>query len=186
MPAVAEEKSYYTYADVLEWDESVRAEIIDGELYMMAPASIGHQEISGELYGQLWSFLKGKPCKVFAAPGVRLFPRKDQSDNTMVIPDIAVVCDRSKLEKQSCNGAPDLVIEILSPSNARHDTFLKFHKYLEAGVREYWIVDPEEKIVQVHILDNGRYVTNMYNDKGQVPVSVLPGCVIDLPAVFGV
>jgi Uma2 family endonuclease len=185
MLALAEERTYYTYADILEWDESVRAEIIDGELYMMALPSTFHQEISMELSGQLGNFLKGKPCKAFAAPfGVRLFPREDLSDNTLVEPDIALICDRSKIDERGCNGAPDLIIEILSPSNGRHDLVLKFNKYLEAGVREYWIVDPVEQAVQAHILDNGRYVTNIYDDKAQVPVSVLPGCVIDLPAVF--
>jgi Uma2 family endonuclease len=187
MSSVAEERydDTYTYADVLEWDESVRAEIIDGRLYIKPLPLTIHQEISGELSGQLGNFLKGKPCKVYASLGVRLFPKEDKSDDTMVIPDIVVVCDHSKLDTHGCNGAPDLVIEILSPSNTRHDKIVKFRKYLEAGVREYWIVDPEEKIVQVHILDNGRYSTNLYDDTGKIPVSVLPGCVIELAGVFG-
>jgi Uma2 family endonuclease len=183
MLALAEEKAYYTYADALEWDENVRAEIIDGELYMMATPSTVHQEISMELSVQLGNFLRGKPCKAFAAPfGVRLFPRDDLSDDTVVDPDIVVICDQSKIDKRGCNGAPDLVIEILSPSNGRHDLVLKFNKYLEAGVREYWIVDPEEKAIQVHLLDNGRYITHMYDRTA--PVQILPGCVIDLSAVF--
>jgi Uma2 family endonuclease len=141
--------------------------------------------VSGDLFGQLRDFLKGKPCKVYHAPfGVRLFPKEDNSDDTFVEPDIVVICDRSKIDKRGCNGAPDLVIEILSPSNSRLDKLLKFHKYLEAGVREYWIVDPEEKTVQTHILDNGHYIANIYDEKGKVPVSVLNGCVIDLAAVF--
>jgi Uma2 family endonuclease len=186
MSSFAEESyDYYTYADVLEWDEDVRAEIIDGEIYMMAPPLTIHQGILMELAGQLRDFLKGKPCKVYPAPfGVRLFPREDKSDDTFVEPDIVVVCDRSKIDKRGCNGAPDLIIEILSPSNSRNDKLLKFHKYLEAGVREYWIVDPEEKMAQTHILDSGHYITNIYDEKSAVPVSVLPGCVIELAAVF--
>jgi Uma2 family endonuclease len=183
MLALAEEKPYYTYADVLEWDESVRAEIIDGELYMLATPSTLHQEISWELSRQLGNFLEGKPCKGFSAPfGVRLFPRDDLDDDTVVEPDIVVICDRSKIDERGCNGAPDLVIEILSPSNGRHEMVLKFNKYLEAGVREYWIIDPEEKAIQVHILDDGRYVTRMYDDKA--PVHILPGCLLDLSAIF--
>jgi Uma2 family endonuclease len=95
-----------------------------------------------------------------------------------------VICDSSKINDRGCNGAPDLIIEILSPSTVRQDRVLKFHKYLEAGVLEYWIVDPEGKTVQVHILDNGHYITNTYDDMGKVPVSVLQGCIIDLSTVF--
>jgi Uma2 family endonuclease len=176
-----QEKPYYTYADFLEWDEDVRAEIIDGTLYMMAPPSRFHQSISMELSTQLHNYLKGKPCQVYAAPfGVRLFPRADQSDDTVVEPDIVVVCDPSKLDDRGCNGAPDLIIEISSPSTARYDKIVKFHKYLAAGVREYWIVDPEERIIQVHILKNGHYTIDMYDETDKVPVTVLPGCVIDL------
>jgi Uma2 family endonuclease len=116
---------------------------------------------------------------------VRLFPREDQSDDTFVEPDIVVVCDSSKLDDKGCNGAPDLAVEILSPSTARYDRVVKFRKYLEAGVREYWVVNPEEKTVQVHILDNGQYVTKTYDETDEAPVTVLPGCVIALPLVFG-
>jgi Uma2 family endonuclease len=186
MLSLAEEKSYYTYADVLEWDEDVRAEIIDGELYMMATPARVHQRILMEVSGQLWNFLQGKPCEVYPAPfGVRLFPQDDQSDDTFVEPDIVVVCDSSKLDDRGCNGAPDLVVEILSPSTARYDRVLKFRKYLEAGVREYWVVNPEEKTVQVHILNNGRYITKTYDETDEAPVTVLPGCIIALPLVFG-
>jgi Uma2 family endonuclease len=175
----------YTYADVLAWDESVRAEIIDGECFMMAPPSRLHQDISMELAVQLHTFLTGKPCKVYAAPfGVRLFPKEDQSDDTFVEPDITVVCDASKLDDWGCNGAPDLIIEIVSPSNSRYDRFVKFRKYQEARVREYWIVDPEEQTVQVHILDRGRYITTVYDETDMAPVTVLPGCIINLGKVF--
>jgi Uma2 family endonuclease len=176
----------YTYADVLEWDETVRAEIIDGELYMMAPPARLHQDISRELFGQLYNYLDGKPCKIYAAPfGVRLFPKEDRSDDTFVEPDIAVICDSSKLDDWGCSGAPDLIIEIISPSNSRHDRLVKFQKYLAAGVREYWIVDPEARTVEVHILDRGRYVTAVYDETDTVPVTVLPGCAINLAKVFG-
>jgi Uma2 family endonuclease len=170
---------------MLEWDESLRAEIIDGEIYMMAPPTRFHQDISGELHGQLWAFLKGKPCKVYPAPfGVRLFPKDNLSDDTVVEPDIVVVCDHSKLDDRGCNGAPDLVIESVSPSNPQRDRIVKFRKYLAAGVREYWVVDPGQKTVEVHILNSGQYVTTVYDAADEAPVSVLPGCSIKLRDVF--
>jgi Uma2 family endonuclease len=185
MSSFAEKTPYYTYADILDWDEDLRAEIIDGDLFMMATPVRVHQGILMELAGQLRDFLMGKPCKVYPAPfGVRLFPQDDQSDNTFVEPDIAVICDSSKLDDRGCNGAPDLIVEILSPSTAGYDRVVKFRKYLEAGVREYWIVSPEEKTVQVQIFDEGRYLTKTYDGTETVPVTVLPGCTITLPPVF--
>jgi Uma2 family endonuclease len=211
--ASALEIENYTYADFLEWKESTLAELLDGEIVMMAPPATIHQLVSGEFFSQLKNFLKGKRCKVFAAPfGVRLFPRKDRSDNTVFLPDIVVVCDPEKLDDKGCNGAPDLVIEILSPSTAKYDwragceprrynkfplqrkslqldcedfhKITKFRKYQTAGVKEYWIVDPDLKNVQVCILENGRYMVTMYDDTEKAPIGVLQGCEIDLPAVF--
>jgi Uma2 family endonuclease len=191
-----QENQYYSYADYLEWDESVRAEIINGNVYMMSPPTRFHQGISGALFNRIYSFLEGKSCKVYAAPfGVRLFPEKDLSDDTVVEPDITVVCDSSKLDERGCNGAPDMIIEILSPSTEFRDRLIKFNNYLKAEVREYWIVDPDTRSVQAHILDRGRYVTSGYGvidpsdpDSRYVsdmaPVSVLPGLVIDLKTVF--
>jgi Uma2 family endonuclease len=126
---------------------------------------------------------------------VRLFPKKDLSDDTVVEPDITVVCDPSKLDERGCNGAPDMIIEILSPSTEFRDRLIKFNNYLKAEVREYWIVDPVTRSVQAHIFDRGRYVTSGYGvidpsdpDSRYVsdmaPVSVLPGLVIDLKTVF--
>jgi Uma2 family endonuclease len=185
MPLIKESPSY-TYADYLEWEEGERYEIIDGEAYMMAPPFRIHQEISGNFYYTIRTFLEGKPCKVYAAPfSVRLFPAADKSDNTVVEPDITVVCDASKLDDRGCNGPPDLIIEIVSPSTARYDRIVKFNKYREAGVREYWIVDPEARDVFTYILKNGEYTAVNYDDTGSAPVTVLPGCEIGLAAVFG-
>ncbi|MDR0310408.1 MAG: Uma2 family endonuclease, partial [Acidobacteriota bacterium] len=110
----------------------------------------------------------------------------DTYDDTVVQPDLLVVCDRSKPDGKCCVGVPDMIIEILSPSSGRHDKLVKFHLYQKAGVREYWIVDPETKTVQVCILENGKYVTTMYGDTDTdtVPVHVLDGCVIGLKDVF--
>ncbi|GHV92029.1 hypothetical protein AGMMS50268_25320 [Spirochaetia bacterium] len=197
---INEDKQQYTYADMLQWDQDYRAEIIDGVLYAAEPPAAYHQDISMQLLLQIGNFLKGKTGKVFPGPfGVRLFPKEDLSDNTVLEPDITVVCDLSKLDKRGCNGAPDLIIEILSPSNTQHDLVYKFNKYLKAGVREYWTVDPDSQSVQVHILDlsnmSPRYITSPYgvfdpanpdsvDGPETVPVSVLPGCVIDLKEVF--
>lgn len=179
------EVQYYTYADFLEWDEDLRAELYNGEIVMMAPPLTKHQSVSGKLFLQIGLFLEGKPCKVFHAPiGVRLFPKKDNSDDTIFIPDIIVVCDPEKLDEKGCNGAPDLVIEIISPSTASYDRIKKFREYQKAGVKEYWIVDPELKSVQVCILDKGRYIVSMYEETDMVPVSVLKECIIDLKKIF--
>jgi len=179
------EEARYTYADLLEWDEDVRAELHDGEAIMMSPPLTKHQSVSGELFFQIRTYLEGKTCKVFAAPfGVRLFPKKDKSDDTVFEPDIVVICDSEKLDERGSNGPPDLVIEIISPSTAKYDRIYKLRKYQKAGVREYWIVDPETKTVQVCILENGRYVVSVYDETDKAPVAVLEGCEIDLAGVF--
>jgi Uma2 family endonuclease len=115
---------------------------------------------------------------------VRLFPESGRKDNCVFLPDIFVVCDRKKLDKQACNGAPDLIIEVLSPSTARFDRLVKFNKYLEAGVKEYWIVDPDINTIQVHILQNKRYVTSVYNDEAEIDVLSLPGLTINTRDIF--
>jgi Uma2 family endonuclease len=181
MADALEEEKFYTYMDILEMDEHTRAEIIDGELFMMAPPTSKHQIISRELVGQLWQFLRGKTCQVFPAPfGVRLFPREDLGDNTFLEPDIVVVCDPSKIKKAGCEGAPDMVVEILSPSNTRHEMLLKFRKYLAAGVKEYWVVDGEEKTVEIHVFDQGRCMTSVAGGDDEIPLAALPGCTIKL------
>ena len=108
----------------------------------------------------------------------------DDEDDTVVQPDLLVVCDSSKLDGKCCKGAPDLIIEILSPSTSRYDRMVKFQQYQQAGVREYWIVDPNDKTVQVCILESGRYFTTVHADTDTAPVSVLPGCEVNLQEVF--
>ncbi len=188
--ALPAEEIRYTFADVLKWPENERAEIIGGEVFMMAPPSSVHQEIVAELTRQLGNFLEGKRCKVYPAPfGVRLFEKDGEAPedvDTMVEPDISVVCDRSKIDKHGCKGAPDLIIEILSPSSLRHDRFVKLGLYQRAGVREYWIVDPEYKSVQVFTQDGGGSfrIAEEYGRGDVARVNVLDGCFIDLGKVF--
>ena len=175
------EKEYYTVEEYLSWDEDVRAELYEGMLIMMAPPVQRHQGMLSEMHGQLWQFLKDKPCKVYPAPfGVRLSEQED----TIFEPDIVVICDKSKLDGKICHGAPDMVIEILSPSTARMDRIYKFQKYQQAGVMEYWIVDPDLNMLQASILKDGAYITTVYDEEDDAPVSVLEGCVIHLADVF--
>jgi len=181
-----DENKRYTYADYVSWDDDNRYELIDGVVYLMSAPTFEHQGISGELYRQLANFLKGKACKVFIAPCDVCLTGLGDEDDTVVQPDILVVCDESKLDGKRCNGAPDMVIEVLSPSTSRRDLFLKLKKYQTAGVREYWIVSPDAKAVNVHILKNGQYVINSYGSTDTVPVFVLDGCNIELAEVFGV
>jgi Uma2 family endonuclease len=187
-----EEKNHYTYADYLAWETDKRYELIDGEAYMMSAPSVAHQAVSRELLGQFWTFLKGKPCQVFAAPfDVRLFPKEDESDDTVLQPDLLVVCDKSKIaDDRACRGAPDMVIEIHSPSNTPTMMFVKYQKYLKAGVREYWNVNPKTREVHVHILEPGdekvpeHYISTLYGNVEALDVSILPGLTIDFNTLW--
>jgi Uma2 family endonuclease len=171
---------------------------MEGEAFMMSSPTVDHQAISGETFRQFANFLVGKPCRVFAAPlDVRPFAREDRGDDTVVQPDLLVVCGTSgsatsgelcnsaKLSKGSVDGPPDLVIEILSPSNGQRELFLKFQIYLEAGVREYWVIEPEVKQVQVHVYENGHYISSIYKEDAVIPVSILPPLSIDLKTLWG-
>jgi Uma2 family endonuclease len=181
-----EENNHFTYADYLGWESPERYQIIDGEAFMMSSPTVEHQAISGEIFRQFANFLTGKPCRVFAAPlDVRLFPEEDQSDDTVVQPDILVVCDTSKLSRGSVDGPPDLVMEIVSPSNSQKEMVLKFQNYLDAGVREYWVLYSEEKKVQVHVLEEGRYISSAYKNDAVIPVSILPPFSVDLKTLWG-
>ena len=188
--ALPAKKERYTFADCLTWGENERIEIINGEAFMMAPPSSRHQEICFEIGRQLGNFLEGKRCRVYPAPfGVRLFEKdgeRPEDVDTMVEPDISVVCDRSKIDRHGCKGAPDLVIEVLSPSSLRHDRLVKLGLYQRAGVREYWIVDPEYKSVQVFTQDSAGslQISEEYGRSDVARVNVLDGCFIDLGKVF--
>ncbi len=188
--ALPAKKEHYTFADILAWEGNERVEIINGEIFLMASPFRVHQEINGELFRQLANFLEGKKCRVYAAPfAVRLFEKDGDNPedvDTMVEPDITVVCDKDKLDKHGCKGAPDMVIEILSPSTRRHDRLVKLGLYQQAGVREYWIVDPENKSVQVFLQDGSSFL-KIHEDYGRediAKVNVLDGCFIELSKVF--
>lgn len=185
-PLPAEKR--YTYADLLAWDDNTRYELYDGAPVALASPSNAHQLISAELLRQIANYLVGKRCKIYPAPfDVRLFEEKDDApeDVSMVVqPDLSVVCDSSKTDGHGCKGAPDMVIEVTSPSTAHYDKLLKFNLYQHAGVREYWIVDPAARVVSVYTLENGKYQAAAYGADSSIHVSILDDCEIDLSMVF--
>lgn len=187
--ALPKEKEIYTFADYLAWDGEGRIEIMDGRLIMMAPPSRLHQKINGEIFRQLANFLEGKKCEVYAAPfAVRLFEdTEDMPENVQTVfePDISVICDKDKLDEHGCKGAPDMVVEILSPSTFKHDFLYKMLHYGRAGVKEYWIVSPREEAVQVFLLENEKLIPKgAYSKEDIAKVNVLNGCFIELSKVF--
>ena len=185
------EKEYYTYADYLTWGEHDRIEIISGYAVMMAPPKRIHQEILTEIFKQIAYFLDDKPCKIYPAPfGVRLFEQDGDTPydvDTVVEPDISVICDHDKLDDDGCKGAPDMIVEILSPSTLRHDRIVKLDLYQRAGVREYWIADPQSRSIEVYLRDENNYLKphEVYTAADTATVTVLEGCTVELGKVFG-
>ena len=187
MGALPKEDRVFTYADYKEWElaEGERFELIYGEAYAMSAPNSQHQEILMALSSQIHVYLRGKPCKVYPAPfDVRLFYAEDESDDTVVQPDITVICDENKCGYEGCRGAPDLVIEILSPSNTAIEMERKLKLYQDAGVREYWIVDPENKGLTVYRFHDGQILFYTYKSAATVPVGIFPDLNIDLEQVF--
>jgi Uma2 family endonuclease len=156
MNAALKQPLYFTYGDYCNWSEDERWELIDGQAYAMSAPSRVHQEIVLELGTQINTYLKGKPCKPYIAPFDVRLPKKNEKDDkidTVVQPDISVICDRNKLDDKGCRGAPDWIIEILSPSTAIRDMDIKFQLYQMHGVKEYWLINPQEKWGMIYILN---------------------------------
>jgi Uma2 family endonuclease len=184
--AVLKEDRRWTYRDYRGWElrEGERYELIRGVAYAMSAPNAYHQAVLMALAAKFYNFLEGKPCKIYPAPyDVRLFYEEDESDDTVVQPDLAVVCDERKRGPEGCRGAPDLVVEILSPSNTVIEMDRKFGLYLRSGVREYWVVAPEEKIVHVHRFEGG-IKTLAYSGAAAAVSGVLPGLEIPLERIF--
>ena len=154
-------EKFYTIEDIYALPDGQRAELIDGRMYMMAPPNTRHQSLVSEFTITIGSYIrsKGGNCKVFPAP-FAVYLNKD--DQNYVEPDISVICDKSKLNDKGCSGAPDWIIEIISPSTSRIDYGVKLFKYRTAGVREYWIVNPMKKTVTVYDFENEEK-TNQYD-----------------------
>ena len=182
----------YTYADYLKWTFEDRLELIKGKLFKMSPApSRIHQKLSVILTRELADYLKGKPCEIYVAPFDVRLPRKSKEDKeiiTVVQPDICVICDPSKLDDKGCLGAPDIIIEILSPGNNKKELANKYEVYEEAGVKEYWLIVPIESACFQYILNKeGRYFAAKPLTTGdKVTTPILPGFSLDLEEVFGV
>jgi Uma2 family endonuclease len=182
----------YTYADYLKWTFEEQVEIIKGKIFKMSPApALHHQRISWRLSGEMYSFLKNKPCQAFSAPfDVRLSPLKRKSKpnqvHTVVQPDICVICDLSKLDDRGCVGAPELIIEILSPGNTRKEMKEKFEVYEENGVLEYWLVEPQDKAIFVYVLNKqGKFIgLKPYTDEEVITSSVLKGFELEVAEIF--
>jgi Uma2 family endonuclease len=182
-------KIFYTYVDYLSWDEG-RWELIDGQLWDMTPApSRMHQEVSIHLSSLLHEFFKKRDCSVYAAPfDVRLSDddAEDYAITTVVQPDISVICDQEKLDDRGCIGAPDLIVEILSPSTAAKDLKVKRALYEKHDVKEYWLVHPTDKIVMVYVLgDGGQYgKANIFDKKDILRTAMFEDLEIQLADIF--
>ena len=145
----------YTEKDYYNLPENVRAELIDGQFYYMSAPSRLHQQILGFLFNQIANYIRKNKgsCEVYPAP-FAVFLNAD--DKTYVEPDVSVICDKNKLDEYGCNGAPDWIVEIISPSTERMDYEIKLFKYRSAGVREYWIINPSKQTVMVYDFEHGR------------------------------
>ena len=184
-------KKLYSYADYLLWRMKERIELIRGKVFKMSPApGTEHQRISHELDRQLGNYFYRKPCQVFPAPfDVRLpgpAAKGDEGIFTVVQPDLCVVCNIAKLDEKGCKGAPDFVIEILSPGNSKKEMRDKYEVYEEAGVREYWLVNPSEKAVFIYLLSKeGRFIGLQPLTEDQVAKAhIFPGFEIALNELF--
>lgn len=174
------DQCYHTYGDYLAWPEDLRYELIDGMAYLMAPApTLEHQEVVGEIYFQLRQALAGKSCRVFVAPVDVRFPKANERDeqvDTVLQPDVLVVCDLSRLDRRGVRGAPDLVVEVLSSATASHDHVWKRRVYERSGVSEYWLVHPADRMITVYRLQEEEYgKPEVLELIGETAVGVLPG-----------
>ncbi len=175
--APAQEK-VYTEEDYYNLPEDVRAELIDGRIYYQAAPGRQHQTILSELHIAIGNYLKSKKgsCRVFPAPfAVKLF----EDRKNIVEPDISVICDRSKLTDRGCTGAPDWIIEIISPGTSSHDYIRKLNLYADAGVREYWIVDPRTEKITVYYLEVSDPVIDNYTFQDKIKVNIYDNLWID-------
>lgn len=173
--ALAQEK-IYTIDDIYALPDGQRAELIDGQIYMMAPPNRIHQQLSHFLEWEIENYIQSKKgdCEVYAAP-FAVFLNKD--DHNYIEPDISVICDKNKLDDRGCNGSPDWVIEITSPSDPQRDYGIKLFKYRTAGVREYWIINPQKNTVTVFDFEQEKF-SNQYSFDDEIPVCIYPDLVI--------
>jgi Uma2 family endonuclease len=151
----------YSFADYISWSFNERIELFKGKIFTMSPVpNTAHQRISGELFVKFHSFFKSHNCGLFYAPFDVRLPKNSTIEKeifTVIQPDLCVICDSNKIDQKGCIGAPDLIVEILSPGNTTKEMKNKFEIYQEAGVLEYWLVEPNDKVILVYVLVNGIY-----------------------------
>lgn len=172
------QKQTYTEADYYALPEDVRAELIDGQFYYQAAPSRIHQKLLMELAGTIRDYLKskGSPCEIYPAP----FAVKLRADKKNIVePDISVICDHSKLTDRGCTGAPDWIVEIVSPGNSSHDYIRKLNLYADAGVREYWIVNPMEQTIFVYHFEKDNFKAIPYTFQDKIKVNIYPDLWLD-------
>ena len=182
MGLALKDTEYYNYADYLQWSDN-NYELIGGEAYFMAPApNIEHQDVAGEIFRQIANALIGKQCRVFMAPVDVRLPNKNETDekiDTVVQPDVLVVCDSIKLDRRGVRGAPDWVLEVLSPATASHDQIKKRDLYERHGVREYWLVHPTDRVLTIYRLQGKEFAKpEIVELSGETAISVLDNVVI--------
>ena len=181
----------YSYGDYRSWDDDLRWELIDGEAFCMSPGpGVVHQSLLVELAAELRAYFKGKECRVYAAPFDVMLPEGDEPEDeidTVVQPDLMIVCDKSKIQRNGIKGAPDVVFEILSPSTARRDLDDKFRLYERAGVKEYVIVDPRNRVIHAHCRDDkGRFsFRKIYGADDVLEFGLFPELNIPLSSIWG-
>lgn len=180
----------YTYADYIEWKFKERLELLRGKIFKMGTPNTLHQVIGGKLYNELYNYLRGKECQVFIAPFDVRLPvknrKKDSEISTVVQPDICIVCDAAKIDERGVCGAPDLVIEILSPGNSKKELRDKYELYEEAGVSEYWVINPVEENLAVFITDpEGKFGgAKLYTGGDRLLAAAVPGFGMDVTEIF--
>jgi Uma2 family endonuclease len=190
MTVLRRDTYYHTYADYLTWSRNYGDELINGTAYVREPPSPGrsHQRVVGEIYRQVATALKGNSCQVYVAPSDVRLPKSTEHDDqvdTVVQPDVFIVCDPQKLDERGTCGAPDWVGEVLSPSTAGHDQFVKVPAYEHAGVREVWLVHPINCTLTIYRLDAGRYGRATHLElKGRTPLTAVPGVTVDWDEVL--
>ncbi len=187
-----DESQRYTYSDYLTWFDNRRRELIDGFIHLMSAPNEIHARLSSAIIWSLNTFVrkrKGK-CRVYHAPFDVRLPLRGLTDDdkiyNVVQPDLCVICDLSKLDGRGCIGAPDLIVEVLSPSTLKYDWNYKFNLYEKAGVKEYWIIDPKAQTINVFLLqENGEYdLGTVYDYEQQVPVNIFKGLEINLKSLL--
>lgn len=181
----------FTYADYCAWPAGERWELIDGTAYAMGPAPVRlHQKVLGNIFRQVADALEGKTCEAYIAPFDVRLPKANEADDmldSVVQPDLSVICDPAKLDDKGCRGAPDWIVEVLSPATASHDHLTKRVLYERAGVREFWLVHPTDRIATLYrqVAPQRFGPAEIVELAGQTPVSILPEIVIDWARVVG-